>query len=277
MPDKNHDTNFLAHGQYKTAENVNLRWDLYKTCVPRIDIHKTGLDRLGLNGTEDILEVGCAAGDVLLELRKARKHGGRLVGLEINDTITQPTVDYMKTHPALQPIEFVVGSGDVLPFSEASFDVIIGFFMLYHLPDIGKALQEWRRVLRPGGKLLVSTASRYNRPKGKHLKERVAEIAHVKSFDKFSTTFDLENGRTQLEEQFKVLDAFIYDGEMRIADPELYLASLSSDRDMYTPPPGDQAWHQAQAYARRLIEGEIAEHGFFVDPVKRGFFICEKS
>ncbi len=44
-----------------------------------------------------------------------------------------------------------------LPFTHASFDVVVANMMLYHLPDIDHGLAELARVLRPGGALLATT------------------------------------------------------------------------------------------------------------------------
>jgi SAM-dependent methyltransferase len=43
-----------------------------------------------------------------------------------------------------------------LPFTDGSFDIVLMLEMIYYLPDLPKALAEARRVLRPGGRLLVT-------------------------------------------------------------------------------------------------------------------------
>jgi SAM-dependent methyltransferase len=51
----------------------------------------------------------------------------------------------------------VVGSADAAPLRSASADAALAMHMLYHLPDPRAGLRELRRVLRPGGRLVVST------------------------------------------------------------------------------------------------------------------------
>jgi SAM-dependent methyltransferase len=49
-----------------------------------------------------------------------------------------------------------------LPFADASFDLVLGHAVLHHLPDLGRAFGEFRRVLRPGGTVLFAgEPSRY--------------------------------------------------------------------------------------------------------------------
>ena len=47
-----------------------------------------------------------------------------------------------------------------LPLSTASFDVALAMHMLYNVPDMEVGVRELRRVLRPGGRALVSTRGR---------------------------------------------------------------------------------------------------------------------
>jgi ubiquinone/menaquinone biosynthesis C-methylase UbiE len=48
-------------------------------------------------------------------------------------------------------VETEVCDASALPFGDASFDLVFGHAVLHHLPDLGAAFGEFRRVLRPGG------------------------------------------------------------------------------------------------------------------------------
>jgi SAM-dependent methyltransferase len=59
-------------------------------------------------------------------------------------------------------IETAVTDAEGLPFDDASFDLVFGHAVLHHLPDLGTALSEFHRVLRPGGALaFCGEPSRY--------------------------------------------------------------------------------------------------------------------
>jgi ubiquinone/menaquinone biosynthesis C-methylase UbiE len=47
--------------------------------------------------------------------------------------------------------ETQVTEAEVLPFEDESFDLVFGHAVLHHIPDLNRALREFRRVLRPGG------------------------------------------------------------------------------------------------------------------------------
>jgi len=54
-------------------------------------------------------------------------------------------------------VSFVCGDATALPFHDASFDAVTMFDLIEHVPDDVRAMAEVRRVLRPGGVLLLST------------------------------------------------------------------------------------------------------------------------
>jgi GT2 family glycosyltransferase/SAM-dependent methyltransferase/glycosyltransferase involved in cell wall biosynthesis len=85
--------------------------------------------------------------------------GAEVVGLEID----RPTVEAARLrYPG---VDFREGDVSRLPFADAEFDLITSFETLEHVADPHAALDEFRRVLKPDGVLLISTPERtvYNR------------------------------------------------------------------------------------------------------------------
>jgi SAM-dependent methyltransferase len=54
-------------------------------------------------------------------------------------------------------IDARVGDARRLPFEDGEFDAVLAAWMLYHVPDLDRALAEIARVLRPGGRLVAVT------------------------------------------------------------------------------------------------------------------------
>jgi SAM-dependent methyltransferase len=105
------------------------------------------LDAL-LDGRSDarILDAGCGTGGTTRELRRY----GEVVGVDLAWEALQPARERGLRNLAR-------GSVESLPFRSDSFDVVTSFEVIYHLgvANDGRAFQEVRRVLRPGGLLLL--------------------------------------------------------------------------------------------------------------------------
>lgn len=271
---KTKDFQHLYFNQYASADKLLARWNLYKYSVPKIDIYETGIDYLKLTGNENIFEVGCGNGNVLLNLRR-HGHAGKLAGMEINGNMFQDTIKTQEKEK-LSNIDFMAGSADNLPFPDKSFDAIISFFMLYHMPDVKRTLLEWNRILKNDGKVLIATASSKNKPKHKLFKKMIEKIVRETSPPQFSHFFSLENGEEQLRDVFKVIDKFVYKGEIKLSESSPYLKSLDSVKDMFDPTPSVEKWKEARSIVEQKVEREIEKEGYFTDDVERGFFICEK-
>jgi ubiquinone/menaquinone biosynthesis C-methylase UbiE len=101
-----------------------------------------------------VLDVGCGTGELLLALWRAGKTA-RLAGIDPDpDMLAQAGA---KLRVSDVPCELVRAWAEALPFPEASFDVVVSSLMFHHLDTGTKraALREWRRVLAPGGVLLL--------------------------------------------------------------------------------------------------------------------------
>jgi SAM-dependent methyltransferase len=104
-----------------------------------------------------------------------------------------------------------VGDVQELPFDDGEFDVAIAAWMLYHVPDVPRALAELARVLEPGGRLVAVTNYL------DHLREARELIgAPPRTFSAFSG----ENGEELLRAEFGRVERREASGEIRFPDRE---------------------------------------------------------
>jgi SAM-dependent methyltransferase len=92
-----------------------------------------------------ILDAGCGSGRNMIELARH----GTVSGVELSD----PSVDVARARGAG---EVIAGSVLDMPFDSESFDLSVCLDVIEHLDDDVGALRELRRVLAPGGSLLVT-------------------------------------------------------------------------------------------------------------------------
>ncbi len=114
----------------------------------KIDLLLRSLTRHNENLNGKIcLEVGCARGTVSHFLRTA---GGTWFHADTDNSNVRAALALIKSGIVLIP-------PNVLPFTDAQFDIIVSLDYLEHVHDDQAALHELWRVLKPGGRLLVST------------------------------------------------------------------------------------------------------------------------
>jgi ubiquinone/menaquinone biosynthesis C-methylase UbiE len=105
---------------------------------------------LGGRAPLDALDVGCGTGFLSLELAG---RGHRVTGI---DFAPQMLAEAQRKAAAQGlAVRFEEGDAEALRFSDASFDVVITRHVLWTLPHPEAAIDEWIRVLRPGGRLAI--------------------------------------------------------------------------------------------------------------------------
>jgi SAM-dependent methyltransferase len=100
-----------------------------------------------------VLDAGCGAGYGAARLAAGAR---RVVGLDI----ATEAVDAARQQYALPRLEFLRADCRDLPFSSASFDLVVALEVIEHLAQWERLLAETRRVLAPGGELILSTPNR---------------------------------------------------------------------------------------------------------------------
>ena len=98
----------------------------------------------------DALDAGCSTGFLSFELA-ARGH--RVTGIDFAPAMLAEA--RRKAASRGIAIRFEEGDAEQLPFASGSFDLVVSRHVLWTLPHPEAAIDEWKRVLRPGGRLAV--------------------------------------------------------------------------------------------------------------------------
>ncbi|MEK3887507.1 class I SAM-dependent methyltransferase [Bacillus sp. FSL K6-3431] len=96
-----------------------------------------------------ILDAGCAAGWYTLQLAKL---GAKVTATDISPNMVAAT----KRRVGEKSDVFCMNLEDKLPFEDESFDFIVSSLVLHYIKDWNKTFSEFRRILKPEGKLLFS-------------------------------------------------------------------------------------------------------------------------
>jgi SAM-dependent methyltransferase len=107
--------------------------------------------RLAVDAGRDVAEVGAGTGSTSLELARA---GARVVAVDGDPAV----LSIAQRKPGANAITWRTGMAGELPLGTESFDAVVMTLLLHHLDGDAKraALAEARRVLRPGGRLVIA-------------------------------------------------------------------------------------------------------------------------
>lgn len=109
---------------------------------------------LALRPGERVLDIGSGPGFLAAEMAEDVGGEGRVHGVDPSESMLALSQQRTPASGAAR-LEFQAADALALPFPDAGFDAIVTTQVLEYVPDVPAALAEIRRVLRPGGRLLV--------------------------------------------------------------------------------------------------------------------------
>jgi len=144
-------------------------------CEFHLDRYRFAAERVS---GKRVADIACGTGygtRLLLEQGKA----SQVAGVDI----CSEAIDYARSQHGLDGAEYVVASGDATRFESESFDVVVSFETIEHVPDDVSLIDEFARVLKPGGMLICSTPNQWPLEIAPH---------HVRVYDRVSFVEVLE-------------------------------------------------------------------------------------
>lgn len=234
-----------VQAQYGTPEKLQARMDTHRQYTHGPALEDAADDVLKLQGHEDVLDVGCGPGVFLGRLAGAG-HAGRLLGLDSSAGMVQ---EAGRRFPG---VPFVQGDVQQLPFPDASFQVVTARHLLHHVPDVRGALLEMRRVLKPGGRLVVLTNAADNL--SEWWAAYAAALAGRLQRHPDSNRFTERNGAPLLQEVFGNVALTFHDSALLFPAPDTTLPYFRSLHDQPTTPEDEAAFLQ-EVTRRSLPEG----------------------
>ena len=107
------------------------------------------------------LDVGTGLGEPALTAARAVAPGGAVVGVDLSPK----SLEYARRRAAdlgIMNVSFVEGDAEQLGYAEESFDAILSRWAIMIFPNLAQSLSALRRMLKPGGRLVVAVWGRAN-------------------------------------------------------------------------------------------------------------------
>jgi ubiquinone/menaquinone biosynthesis C-methylase UbiE len=172
-----------VRSQYLTEENLETRRSVWHPTADGRDPTTMALDAIVAEQPIRVLEVGPGTGGFAGRVAAALP-GVRLTALDQSARFVELT--------RARGVDAREGDVQDMPFGDEAFDVVAALWMLYHVPDVNRALAEIRRVLKPGGLFVAATNG------DGHLADLRVEAGGSPEVTRFSS----QNGEPQLRAHF---------------------------------------------------------------------------
>lgn len=222
--------------QYQNASNISSRISLHslyaqnpKGWFPWI------YEQCQICSGMKVLEVGCGDGTLWEQNKKLIPENVEITLSDVSEGMLRDARRALGTEDTR--FDFRVLDCQQIPCPEQSFDLVMANHVLFYCEDIGKALNEIYRVLKPEGRLVCSTYG------SDHMKE-VSELVHgfdehiVLSADKLYERFGRENGAEILADYFPEAEWRTYEDSLVVPEPEpliSYILSCHGNQGQYIP------------------------------------------
>ena len=149
---------------------------------------------------ERVLEVGPGPGE--LSERMATELAAEVFAIDVSERMIELC--------RARGIDARLGDVQALAFEDASFDLVVAAWVLFHPEDLDRALSEIARVLRPRGRLIAATNSELH----------LIELWQLLGIDRTEYSFGAENSEHSLRKHFATVTTHVVEGAVTFPDTE---------------------------------------------------------
>jgi SAM-dependent methyltransferase len=261
------DRTVLVGQAYASAGPLEARRAIYRWQQPPRDLPGAALSFLQ-DVTGLVVDVGCGPGQYLSRIASERP-GLQVLGLDLSAG--------MRPH--------AVADAQQLPLADRVASAVLAMHMLYHVPDIDRAIGEIARILRPGGVAIVATNGHGHMRQFRDLfadAVRAANHAAMTSRPVSGSTvghrFRLENAPAMLRRHFVSAEVISWQTKLRIPEAGPVVAYLDSQRASRADQlPAGVSWEAMIGVAHGLVECVIARDGAFTADSHSGLIVCRRT
>jgi ubiquinone/menaquinone biosynthesis C-methylase UbiE len=146
------------HDKTKAAAAYNAAADSYDNPANSFweRFGRTTVERLGLRTGEHVLDVCCGSGASALPAAEKVGPTGSVIGVDLSEKLLGLARE-KATERRLRNVEFRIGDMLDLGLPASHFDAVVCVFGIFFVPDMAAAVRALWHVVRPGGKLAITT------------------------------------------------------------------------------------------------------------------------
>lgn len=202
--------------QYRDSSNLSVRAGLHaRFSTEEYPWFHWVFDHFDIPENGRVLELGCGTGLLWRENLGRVPHGWGVILSDASQGMVQE-VEQSLLHTDLQ-FTFEVVDAQSIPYEKHSFDVVIANHMLYHVPDLARALSEIRRVLQPEGSLYATTVGLNHMAELRNVPRKLG-IGTLDSSEQTIAQFNLDNGAGVLAQWFTEVEVERKNGTLLVTE-----------------------------------------------------------
>ena len=247
--------------QYATSKGLNVRLlfhDMYST--NKLGYGNWLISKYEIPNGSRVLELGCGTGSLWMGRDEIINRCEKLILTDLSEGMIETA---KKNLGDRNNIEYRIEDIQKLDFKDKSFDIVVANSMLYHVPDIKKALEEVRRVLKDGGVFYCSTYGENN------FTDKLAEWFSLGGEElNLNHNFTMQNGGEKLKKVFNEVNPVFYEDSLHITNVDHlieYFTSLASFKVVANLP---------ISKIRNILMAHVS-NGAIDLPKEYGVFICK--
>jgi ubiquinone/menaquinone biosynthesis C-methylase UbiE len=228
------DSDYLKTQQYAHSGNLAARIRLHEQfSTNQESIQRWQFDRLLKVAPAEalILEVGCGRGDLWRQNADRIPVGWKITLSDLSAGMLEDCQRHLGDNLS-KHFAFEVINVEDIPYPDQTFDIVIANYMLYHVPDLPKALSEIRRVLKPDGMLFAMTNGENHLVDLEQLVDRFNDKAGS-GFGLMGVrfAFTLQNGADHLSPYFNNIQCEDFESALHVTQLQPLLNYIASSMD----------------------------------------------
>ena len=245
--------------QYANADKLNARISIHdKYSTNKLGFGNWILSNYKIENGMKVLELGCGTGSMWKGHEELIACCGRIVMSDFSEGMLDSARENIGEY---DNVEYRVIDICDIPYEDDTFDIVIANMMLYHVPDMDKALCEVKRVMKDNGRFYSATYGEHG------IVEYLSALFGIYGVeDNINKTFTLQNGAEILGKYFAHVDMLEYKDSMEVTnrdDMVDYIYTLS----------GMAALADVPKENVRAILSENMQDGILRVPKEYGMFV----
>lgn len=245
--------------QYKNPDKLNIRIRLHQL----YSTNKEGFNNwivkyYNIKKESSILELGCGTGITWKDNTHLLQDCKEVYFTDLFEGMIKEAKTNIGEH---SNIHYTVVNAEELPYEDERFDIVIANMMLYHIPNLDKALSEIRRVLKKNGIFYCATYGENG------VESFINQMLNVQT--ERQHTFTLQNGKDVLNKWFPSVEKLEYVDKLHISDRSDLVEYIQSFKEM-------NDWQNYSEEELNRLISNYEKQGVIEIPKQYGMFVSRK-